>query len=788
MFRNDPPAWSRVPRLPAGVLCAVAVLLVAGCSEPPETPFTLERATKHVRMLATAIGSRPVGSHANRLAREYVASRLRESGYTVRLQEASSDTASGVTASVVNVIATRPGRQSEAVALVSHYDSPPESRGAADDGLGVAVCLEAARVLAGRDRPRYTLVVALTDGEEAGLMGARALKSAPEMATVRAFLNFEAVGTTGPARLFQAGPGNVWLPGAWAASAPLPSGSSLMTEIYRRLPHDTDFSVLSQAGAPGLDFAATGNTFAYHTTLDTPERLEPSTVKRLGDTAVRLVETLDGLDVRLRTPEDGTFFDVAGRRAFSYSSGRTRIVAVVTFVIGLLAALKAFRAARDEVGLTRIVVTALWAVFGVGAIFVTLCVGCSLVRLGTGLEQPWYAQGSVFFVLLCATGLGALWLVILLGRSLPVMVGPSGHPSCVWALTLPSWAAVLAVLQRTAPGVGYLFAFPLLAASVLVLGLPIRRPAVGRGVSAVVAVVAGLLWLPLWWPSFEFLIGLFGSLPFAPPVWVYPAVALVSVATVGPPLAGLFLGRTSRLVPAGAVSSLLLLAVVASAWVISVEPAYTSERPERRTVRYVQDMIQQKAWWEAGTHERDAAPTGADAAAPRDWRRTDEPPALSLRLRPVAGPFRYRTRASGLVAPPLDVRATVRTVEGSSDAWVEVTAVSRLEGTCASFVLPWGVTPIDASLRGVVLDGRWRASVRPVPPEGATLRVRLSADGLSRLADARVAAFVYGIPGGIGWQRLPPWLRQDTVVWRAESYFVLPWPAPLPPALPAPAQ
>jgi hypothetical protein len=40
-------------------------------------------------------------------------------------------------------------------------------------------------------------------------------------------------------------------------------------------------------------------------------------------------------------------------------------------------------------------------------------------------------------------------------------------------------------------------------------------------------------------------------------------------------------------------------------------------------------------------------------------------------------------------------------------------------------------------------------------------------------------AIVYGVPGGVGWQRLPPWLPQETVTWDAESYFVLPWPLPL---------
>jgi hypothetical protein len=778
MLWNDSTARSARRRLRAGGICLAVLLTVAGCRPRTDTGFSLERAAKHVRMLATAFGSRPTGSQANRQARDYVVGQLQQAGFAVRLQEAMADTESGLTTPVVNVIATRPGRQRETIALVSHYDSPPESRGAADDGLGVAVCLEAGRVLAARTAPRYTLLIAVTDGEELGLMGARTLKSAPEFAPVRTFLNFEAVGTTGPARLFQSGPGNSWLAAAWAASAPFPAGSSLFTEIYRRLPNDTDFSVLKQSGMPGLDFAPTGNTFAYHTRLDTPSHLASATIQQLGDNTVRLVDALEAVDILQRTSDDGTFFDVAGRTAAAYSTGRTRIVAVIAFVLGLLAAYKAFLTAREQIGTTRFIVTGIWSLVSVGALFGALVLGCYLLRHGTGFQQPWYGQANVFLVFLTTVGLGALWLVVLLGRSLPVMVSPSGLPSCVWTLTLPAWAALLAFVQRTAPGSGYLFAFPLLTAAILILALPIGRAPVGRAVSAAVACVAGVLWAPLVWPLFEFLVGLFGSLPTVAPVWLFPVVGVAAVSTIGPCLAGMLLGQQSRFLPASAVTSVVLLAVVASSWVMSVEPTYTAERPERRTLRYLQDMLQQKALWEAGTHEPDPAPAGTQATAPHDWQSADQAPALSVRLRPVRGAFRYRARAAGLVAPPLDVRSVTQLVEGATDVWLETTAVPHLEGTGVSFLLPWGVTPAEANLRGAVRDGRWRATVMPAPASGVTLRVRLSQDSLSRLSDGRVTAVVHGVPGGVGWQRLPPWLPQDTVVWAAESYFVLPWPMP----------
>ncbi len=765
-----------------GAICLVVIVTGTACRNRAATGFSPERAGKHIRMLGTAFGSRPTGSEADRRAREYIAAALREAGFEVRLQEAMSETGSGLSVPVVNIIATRPGRERAAVALVSHHDSRSESRGAADDGLGVAVCLEAGRVLAARPDPRYSLLVAITDGEELGLMGARVLAKAPEFGAVRAFVNFEAVGTKGPARLFQAGPGNSWLAAAWAKSAPFPAGSSLFTEIYHRLPNDTDFSVLVRGGVPGLNFAPTGNTFAYHTRLDAPASLDPETLDRLGDNTVRLVERLDTVDIGARTSDNGTFFDVAGLTALAYSSTATLVLAVVAFVLGLLAGYKAFFAAREEVGTTRVVITAVWAIAGVLVIVGALWLGCALLRAGTGLQQPWYGQAGLFLVFLAAVALGALWVCLLVGRSLPVAVGPAGHPACTWMLTLPTWAILLAVLQRAAPGTGYLFAFPLLTASILVLALPVRRAAVGRLVAAVVAVVAGALWLPLVWALFEFVVGLFGSLPVAAPAWLFPAMAVAAMATVGPSLAALLLGRDSRWLPSSVVTSLALLAVVAASWVMTVEPAYTHDRPERRELRFKEDLVQRQAWWEAGTHERDASPAGTQPGAPPNWEPlTAAAPALEL-FPPVEGLFRYRAAAAGLVAPPLDVRCAAQAVDGTADVYVETTVVPGLEGTGVAFVLPRGVTPAESSLKGAVRDGRWRAMVMPVPAAGLTLRLRIPRDLLQKWSEARVLALVHGVPGGIGWQRLPAWLPQDTFVWSPESDFVMPWPVPEAPA------
>ena len=77
----------------------------------------------------------------------------------------------------LNTIAEIPGTdlKDQVVMLGGHLDSWHGGTGATDDAAGVAVAMEAARILKALDvKPRRTIRVALWGGEEAGLLGSRA--------------------------------------------------------------------------------------------------------------------------------------------------------------------------------------------------------------------------------------------------------------------------------------------------------------------------------------------------------------------------------------------------------------------------------------------------------------------------------------------------------------------------------------------------------------------------------------------------------------------------------------
>src|SRR5690606_16680614 len=133
-----------------------------------------------------------------------------------------------------------PASRPKAVALFAHYDSVPTGPGAADDAAGVAVLLETLRALkASPPLPRDVLFV-VTDGEEVGLMGARAFVERHDAAKdVGVALNFEARGHRGPSLMFQTSPENGGLIRTYAEAVARPVANSAGAEVYRRMPNDT---------------------------------------------------------------------------------------------------------------------------------------------------------------------------------------------------------------------------------------------------------------------------------------------------------------------------------------------------------------------------------------------------------------------------------------------------------------------------------------------------------------------------------------------------------------------
>ncbi len=757
-------------------LFIVVLPALTGCTRSAGL-FSEQNARVHLATLAGTIGSRPVGTEANARARAYLIDQLKLFGYDVRVQETDARRAElGRTARVANIIAVLPGAKTEAIGLLAHYDSAPESPGAADDALGVAVSLEAARVLAARSDRNWTIFVLLTDGEESGLMGAAGLMTDREVTSrLQAYINIEAAGSGGTANLFQAGPGNGWLIGPWARRAPHPRGASFGIEIYRRLPNDTDFTILARHGIPGLNFALVGDGYTYHTARDVPERLKPKTVRETGENVVAIATALDRVDVTARSQWGATYFDIGGVAALSYSMVVGWVIAASSLLFGVMALVRVATAAVQTGGGWRWLLTAIWSALGVALAGAAMIGATWALRAAREVYHPWYARPDRFFLLLLAIGTTAAWAMSRAGGLIPPRARGMRHPAVTWSLTLPLWVVMAVAALWVAPAAAFLWTLPLLTAGILLMLTPPSSEPALRITSTVVLAVTATLWLRDTAELLRFMVAVFGRLPLVTPVPVYAGVMMVAGVMVAPPFIAAA-ATTRPLLRPSLVTALCLVSVVIAAGLAYSAPAYTVDQPQRRFVRALQEADGTSAVWEVGSIE-----PGLDLAigAPDGWSRQSTAAPASIPWGRLAHPFVFRTTGPSLGPPPLDVAGlAIRPVQAGSE--ISITAIPRRPGLAVSFVLPAGLTPARSSLPGATRLGRWTATFIAPPADGIVWRATFAVKDSGRLREIRIAVTDFGFADAPGWQRLPGWLPQDRAVWTANATWIVPADAPQP--------
>ena len=620
-------------------------------------------------------------------------------------------------------------------------------------------------------RRRYSLVVALTDAEEMGLRGALALRDDPAWAAVRVFLNFEAVGTSGPSALFEAGPGNAWLVKAWARHAPSPFGGSFATEVYRHLPNSTDFAVLAGHDRPGLNFAPIGNSYAYHTHLDTPERLSDKTIAQTGSGAVAIVEALDREDLSRRTTAVPLFFDVGGLRGVVAEEGVVRWLAGLAIVLALAALIRLVIAVRGSVGLAPLLWSAAWALAGVVVVTVFMVAAGWVLRAASGVNHPWYAHPDRHFAVLGTAGVLGWWFARWIAARVPPRFGPCRHPACAWGLILLVWIAVAALAVRFAPGASYLLTIPLLCAGLTLVIVNARSRTAVRLASIVPAAAAVLLCLRPAWMLLHFMVPNFGRQAMVTPVFVYPAMLLVCALLLLLPVLPLFVRGSARPVHPSTVTAVILLAFASAFGLALAAPAYDAEHPRYCQAQYVQDATLDKAWWEIGANEDGVVPVDT-AEAPAGWARATGRLPLSTRLDSMGGPFVFRAPARAGLAPA--ARFTTG-VEPRGDV-IEVTIrIARVEeGSTVVVSLPERVSALASRPPGAVRLGHWQSRLIAPPPGGVEFHLTLRAADAAALANARLLVFTRGLPGGDGPLGLPAWLPQTDAAWYARTVSILP--------------
>ena len=576
-------------------------------ADAPRERFSAMRARAVQEKLVGDGGTRFVGTEGNRRGREAMLAQLEDAGWAVETQEAMTCTRYGLCVPVANVVAKLDGTEPAlpGVLISAHHDSVGAGPGASDDGLGVATIVETARALAAGPRPRRTVVALLTDGEESGLAGAEAfVRGHPLAGKVRATVNVDARGSSGPSSMFETSRGNAWLASLMAEHLERPVTTSLFYEVYRRMPNDTDFSV-TKTIASGVNFANIGQIEHYHTPLDDLARSDLGTLQHHGDHVLGMARAFANGEIAARADEvgDAVWFDILAFGIVRWPEGWSILLSIIAFAFVLRWAIKA-----KQFGRGLAVFPAALAVGGAVAFaFATL------LSMFNALPSPWIARP---FPGVMAVELGGLAGAIAAIRLL------ADAPRALWAGTWLSWALVGIVSAKFAPGASYLFIVPALVAGI--------AGAARFEVACVApAVVAASLVLTLRG-------GLYDALGFAvAPVLALPAILLAT--TLAPMLV-----PTDRRVPLG-LGALALVGLVGAA----VVPKYSAEHPQRVNVELRQDEAGAKVfvdtswgpamqWGSPPSAMLTAAGTGDKTTSALPWLRPA--PYAEIPLLPIAAP------------------------------------------------------------------------------------------------------------------------------------------------------
>lgn len=557
----------------------------AAPASAPAGEFSAARATEVVRELARL--PHPVGSSEHERVRGRLVARLAGLGLEPREQEslvaAAIEPGRARVAPVANVMARIPGDGEGALLLAAHYDTAPASPGAADDGAGVAALLETARALLAGPPPPRDVILLFTDGEELRLLGAEAFVGEHPWADgVRAALNLEARGAGGPAILFETGPGSTGLVRRFAELSPAPVAASLSADVYRRLPNDTDFSVFKRAGLPGLNFAFIDDFEAYHSSLDTAERLDPASLQHQGAQLLALTRGITDADLEVPADADpGNWFVLPGAGLVVHPQGWMLPLAVLLLVATL--ALTGVAAVRGRIGVGRMLAAlGIVPLALVAAVALTFAAGAAWQGLA-GVRSSMLPPGTHWDVLAWAAfGLaGASGTLFAFSARVGVRALAAG--GLAW------WAGLAVAASLALPASSYLLVWPgVFALAALAALLRRRDDGPAAPLPAALALLAAAAALLLWAPSL-YLIGLAldlgAGLPIAGAAGLLTALLFPAVAAVG-----LGARRWPLPVAAVAVGVAVLVALVAVA-------GYSTDRPRPDSLFYALDGETGEAVW-----------------------------------------------------------------------------------------------------------------------------------------------------------------------------------------------
>lgn len=473
----------------------VAVLFIAftlrqfSVSAPPVDPDHIFNTAQAFERLERILGDEkphPVDSDDGDIVRDRLLAEINALGFTPVVRDdfycnENKDWNRMRCARVRNVMFWVGAPGPDAVMIASHYDSVPAGPGASDDGAGIAASLEIASILKSRELARPVLVL-ITDGEEAGLIGAASFVDEDPLAEmIGAVVSMEARGVRGPVSMFETSTPNGRDIQILLTSVKKPISSSLAADIYKAMPNGTDVTEYLPLGVDAGNYAFTEGAAFYHTPRDNLAMLDKRSLFHMGASA--LVATKTFLAQTSAEPETQWIYtDIASRVIISAPQSW----GVPMIVIGGLAALIIFFL-KDKTAPIRSASFPLVAIIlGVGsAIGITALVALIRPEAQFASAHPWALRGMQNAAALLGAVIAYQWLARPGAENRLLMAG--------WI-----WFAILGgALSIFLPGAAIVFAPSLVIIAIAALLIGIGQKALAILTALAAALVLIVLAVPL---------------------------------------------------------------------------------------------------------------------------------------------------------------------------------------------------------------------------------------------------------------------------------------------------
>jgi hypothetical protein len=463
-------------------------------------------------------------------------------------------------AHVRNVIAILGPATGKAVLLNAHYDSTPVGPAAADDGIGVATLLEVGSIL--KDEPlKRPVILLFNEGEELGLVGARAFLADPLSRNVDGLVNLEARGVNGPANMFETSRPNASAIALYAKTAAHPVANSLSTDVYRLMPNYTDVNSFSERGWLTLNIAPIGNETRYHSPGDDLAALDHRTLQHMGDQTLALAASM----------ANGTSGVSGGDRMFMDVAGRALISLPLALGVGLLVVL-------------LVAFGFLWwraGHFGLDLALVAVVLVLSGVLAWIALDVVGAVRHGMFWRAHPVWTLLAVYATMIFVAAAFVRRDDRLH-----RLRIAFWLIFLLIggaIGIAAPGGIIFFLFPPLIVLCGIVAARWWRP------SEQAASIAAILFLYVTWGA---MLALLEELLNGGPMWLFAPLGGLLILPAMIEAAPLI-----SKVPARLATTMTGLLAVAGWTAAAAAPAYSADRQQKFVIEHITDVAKKRSYW-----------------------------------------------------------------------------------------------------------------------------------------------------------------------------------------------